>query len=487
MRVLDLFSGIGGFSLGLERAGMQTVAFCENNDFSRKVLAKHWPGIPIHKSIEELDGRQYRGSIELICGGFPCQPFSVAGQQRGAEDDRALWPEMLRVIREVDPAWVIGENVSGIINMELGNCLSSLEDSGYAVQTFVIPACGVDAPHRRDRVWIIARKNDPGRGNTEERRAESRPGNENAVGHTKYDGSSATEIAGRARKMVSKSKELWENQTNKSPRASRPGNDEDVADSNLDGRKKHDCHEGNSGKRKQTHERECQAVGGGADVADSEGEFSEWSEPEGNRRGEPEISTRNRSSNSSNRGREKEDVADSDHAGDRPSKNETDGDRSKNDKGREIKPQLEPGRLSEAVADSGSEGLQGPEREIVSGEERQSGRYIAECGEDVADPPGSRQQGQGEPEYTGNQEAHGEGKTNPSLDVSVNNERGAQPGVGGVADGVSRWMDEPEGIPRVIGACPDRVGRLKSLGNAVVPQVVEVLGKFIMEIHEEGR
>ena len=253
MKVLDLFSGIGGFSLGLERAGMETVAFCENDKFCQKVLAKHWPGVPIHDNIEDLDGREYKGTIQLVCGGFPCQPYSVAGDQRGAADDRALWPEMLRVIREVEPVWIIGENVPGIINMELDNVLSDLEGEGYSCQTFVIPACGVDAKHKRDRVWIVA--------------------------HT----------------------------------------------------------------------------------------------------------------------------------------------------------------------------------------------------------PSSRQPGQGESKHSGNQEAHRKGQASHALDVSVRKERGAQSCFRGVADGVSRWMDEPEGIPRVIGKVPDRVHRLKALGNAVVPQVVEVLGKIIME------
>ena len=135
---------------------METIAFCEIEDYSCKVLRKHWPHVPIHRDIKELNGRRYRGTVDLVCGGFPCQPFSVAGKQRGAEDDRALWPEMLRVIREVAPRYVIAENVTGIIRMELDSVLSDLEDSGYACQTFVIPACGVDAPHRRDRVWIIA-------------------------------------------------------------------------------------------------------------------------------------------------------------------------------------------------------------------------------------------------------------------------------------------------------------------------------------------
>ncbi len=156
VRVLDLFSGIGGFSLGLERAGMRTVAFCENDDYCCRVLRKHWPGVPIHGDICELDGSQYAGSVQLVCGGFPCQPYSVAGKQRGSDDQRALWPEMFRVICEVQPAWVIGENVVGIVGMELDKVLSDLEGANYAVQTFDIPACGIDAHHIRHRIWIIA-------------------------------------------------------------------------------------------------------------------------------------------------------------------------------------------------------------------------------------------------------------------------------------------------------------------------------------------
>jgi DNA (cytosine-5)-methyltransferase 1 len=157
--VLDLFSGIGGFSLGLEAAGMKTVAFCEQDKFCQKILARHWPTLPIHSDITELNGYEYRGTVELVCGGFPCQPFSISGKQRGAEDDRALWPEMLRVIREVAPRWVIGENVSGIIPMELDTVLSDLEGEGYTCWTFVLPASSVDAPHRRDRAWIVAHAN----------------------------------------------------------------------------------------------------------------------------------------------------------------------------------------------------------------------------------------------------------------------------------------------------------------------------------------
>lgn len=160
MKVLDLFSGIGGFSLGLERAGMETIAFCEYDEKCRQVLKKHWPDVPIHEDVRTLDGRQYHGAIELICGGYPCQPFSHAGKRKGKEDDRHLWPEFFRLIREIKPNWVIAENVAGHINMGLDEVLSDLEGEGYTWQPFIIPACAINAPHRRDRVWIVANHNE---------------------------------------------------------------------------------------------------------------------------------------------------------------------------------------------------------------------------------------------------------------------------------------------------------------------------------------
>ena len=164
MNILDLFSGIGGFSLGLERAGFETVAFCEIEEYPRSILKKHWPDVPIYKDVRELNQEVLENdgitTIDLICGGFPCQPFSVAGKQRGQEDDRHLWPEMLRLIREIEPSWIIGENVAGFITMALDDVLSDLESEGYTCQTFVIPACAVNAIHRRDRVWIVAYSDD---------------------------------------------------------------------------------------------------------------------------------------------------------------------------------------------------------------------------------------------------------------------------------------------------------------------------------------
>ena len=183
MKVLDLFSGIGGFSLGLERAGMETVAFCEIEDYPVSILNKHWPDIPVARDVRKLTYKNgvlyydekeiYQGTIDIICGGFPCQPFSVAGKQRGIEDDRHLWPEMLRIIKEVRPAWVIGENVAGFIRMALDDVLLDMETEGYAAQSFVIPACAAGAIHRRDRVWIIGCAEHAGRTTAEIRQSDS--------------------------------------------------------------------------------------------------------------------------------------------------------------------------------------------------------------------------------------------------------------------------------------------------------------------------
>ena len=158
---LSLFSGIGGLDLAAEMAGFTTVGQCEWADFPTKILEQHWPGVPRWRDIHTLTGESFYErtglrTVDVISGGFPCQPFSVAGKQRAKDDDRYLWPEMLRVIREIRPAWVLGENVPGIINLALDEVLSSLEAEGYETQTFIIPACGVDAGHKRERCAIVA-------------------------------------------------------------------------------------------------------------------------------------------------------------------------------------------------------------------------------------------------------------------------------------------------------------------------------------------
>lgn len=177
MNVLDLFSGIGGFSLGLERAGFKTVAFCEIEEFPRKILKKHWPHVPIYEDIRKLTRKKLEQDgitdIGLICGGYPCQGESHAGKRQGKEDDRWLWPEVFRLLREFKEQgkpvpWFIGENVAGHVSMGLDTVLSDLESEGYATQTFIIPACAVDARHRRDRVWILATNTEHLRGAEQE-------------------------------------------------------------------------------------------------------------------------------------------------------------------------------------------------------------------------------------------------------------------------------------------------------------------------------
>lgn len=156
----SLFSGIGGFDLAAEWAGWTNAFNCEIDPFCRRVLKYHFPNAERYEDIKKSDFSKWRDRIDVLTGGFPCQPFSLAGKRKGTDDDRYLWPAMLGVIRTIRPRWVVGENVYGIVNWSDGLVLdtvcSDLEAAGYEVGTYVIPACGIGAPHRRDRIWIVA-------------------------------------------------------------------------------------------------------------------------------------------------------------------------------------------------------------------------------------------------------------------------------------------------------------------------------------------
>jgi DNA (cytosine-5)-methyltransferase 1 len=160
MRHGSLFSGIGGFDLAAEWMGWENMFHCEWNQFGQKVLKYYWPNATSYDDICKTDFTIWRGRIDILTGGFPCQPYSMAGKRKGTEDSRHLWPEMLRAIRECQPTWIVGENVPGLINWSKGlvfeQVCADLEGEGYEVQPVVLPASGVNAPHRRDRVWFVA-------------------------------------------------------------------------------------------------------------------------------------------------------------------------------------------------------------------------------------------------------------------------------------------------------------------------------------------
>lgn len=160
MRHGSLFSGIGGFDLAASWMGWENVFQCEKDAFCRRVLQYYWPKAKCYEDVRKFEATIYRGTIDVLSGGFPCQPFSVAGKRKGTEDARYLWPEMLRVIGEVRPRWIVGENVLGLLTWRRGlvfeQVFADLEDKGYKAWPYILPAAGVGAPHRRDRVWIIA-------------------------------------------------------------------------------------------------------------------------------------------------------------------------------------------------------------------------------------------------------------------------------------------------------------------------------------------
>lgn len=209
---LSLFSGIGGLDLAAELAGVKTIGQCEWEEYPTKVLEKHWPDTPRWKDIRTLTGDDFyertgRRTVDIISGGFPCQPFSVAGKQRGKEDDRYLWPEMVRVIKELRPTWVVGENVAGIIKMALSDILYELEACGYRTRTFLIPACAVGARHRRYRVAI--------------------------VGYSEYNGLSSAAVTGGTQK-TGRGQQEGKKKAGEFTGASKSGNGQDVANSHTE-------------------------------------------------------------------------------------------------------------------------------------------------------------------------------------------------------------------------------------------------------------
>ena len=388
IKILDVCSGIGGFSLGLEATGgFDTVAFCEYDEFCRKVLNKHWPDVPIYKDLKEIGNEPTRliQEFDLICGGIPCQPFSLAGKQKGKEDDRHLWPYMYEIIKHKKPTWVIVENVGGFVNVALDDVCLDLETEGYATQSFIIPACGVEAPHRRDRIWIIGKN----------------------VGNTTDNGRTKDKPSEEEGRVIGQSEE---------------------------GR---------------VLESEGTSDGGTSNVADTESDredgVSRESESE-HGQGDTRLE-----SSSSNNGRiergSKQDVADSEGiegSGNNNSRSSTQQDREDR-----VQSESRGERSSKGTKDVSNSG----------GKRGRSGQADRQDAKDAGELPGSQE--------------HREGN--------------AEPGLGGMVDGLSSRLDghhgfevEPD-IPRVAENIPDRVNRLKALGNSIVPQIIYHIGMAILE------
>lgn len=233
MTHLSLFSGIGGLDIAAERAGFRTVGQCEFADYQTRVLEKHWQDVPRWRDIRTLTQEDFYArtglrTVDIISGGFPCQPFSAAGKQHGKRDDRYLWPEMLRVIRELAPRWVVGENVPGILQIAAADVVQDLEREGYHVVVFDFEAAAVGAPHRRERVAFVANRDGKPWGT---RRAEPAGQQRQAgladgsavVGDTKHNGLSAAAVAGGA-KTVSGNSPQGTKPALKSAGAGMPGN-----------------------------------------------------------------------------------------------------------------------------------------------------------------------------------------------------------------------------------------------------------------------
>lgn len=180
MRHVDLCSGIGGFALGFQWAGLSTPQlFCDIEPWCRKILQQHWPNVPVASDVKELasDPERLVPDCDILTAGYPCQPFSFAGKRKGEEDDRHIWPHILKIVASKRPTWCVFENVYGHISLGLDTVLTDLEREGYTTRTFVVPACGVNAPHKRNRLWIIAHTNNPRQSSGEGESRASEEGN----------------------------------------------------------------------------------------------------------------------------------------------------------------------------------------------------------------------------------------------------------------------------------------------------------------------
>ena len=524
LRTLDLFSGIGGFSLGLDSTGyFETVAFCEIEEFPCKVLNKHWPNVPIYNDVRELSYEKLQADglisggrgIDVICGGYPCQPFSVAGRQKGEEDPRHLWPEYFRLIKELRPSYVIGENVGGHLRLGLDSVLEDLDSENYTVRCFSVEAASLGAPHRRERIfWIAENMADSYPGFSELTDEEIQAGwhalNGSGSGfdvsHAQFKG-----LEGRSRDNRGGGREVLsgiEDDGHSVRRQVRRTGGEDggaAADDVSDTQGERRGGRNRGGRRAEQWEllkkeqegrtlgrevERCSELpgqegeGATTDVADAQSQLGERSESEGNQRGQSETAPGDRSGDTRN-------VADADDSRDRTPKRRTNGNREKTIEGWQEQSQFELSGHSSARndADTHVEGLEvgGGERKDASTELQASEREgDSRSQDDVNTESNDAQAGRFEQRVSS--EAEGSGETNWSSwggaheQEEQRRETAFESYLGGGNDGISAWLDGSweRGIPRVAPSNKLRVPRLKALGNAVLPQLVYMVGMTIV-------
>ena len=560
IKILDICSGIGGFSLGLESTGgFDTVAFCEFDDFCRKVLNKHWPDVPIYKDLKEIGNEPERiiQDFDLICGGIPCQPFSVAGKKKGKEDDRHLWPYMYEIIKHKKPSWVIVENVGGFVNVALDDVCLDLEAQGYATQSFIIPACSVEAPHRRDRIWILGKNlENPGRalrqGRIEQGENADEVGQGDAdqlerSGSTPRSDVANSQLKGLEGQHGDSSSQRGQDEGSLSGTEGSSGTNEDVPnpnDNGLEGGLIEACNEDATGQdtqgirstdtkdiSRQDHDgrdsQESRADGtlsrssdGGETSSSRAAEVCEVSKESDNNQGTSREDGHQEDNNRT--------LVQEGQSRVQSSVNRGLGNNQASLEGSQVRQGDDNSSVnrmakSKDVSNASGKGLQGHRGKHglrEASEEEQASRSSQE--QDVANAKSIISNG-GEhrkltEEREGQRELGGESGSEREEDVSNSGgERGCsretwskdaedvgqlsggkehrqghiEPGVGGMADGLSARLDghfgfevEPE-IPRVATGIPDRVNRLKALGNSIVPQIIRNIGLAILE--EEQR
>ena len=569
LRTLDLFSGIGGFSLGLDSTGyFETVAFCEIEEFPCKVLNKHWPDVPIYKDVRELSYEKLQADglisggrgIDVICGGYPCQPFSVAGRQKGEEDPRHLWPEYFRLIRELRPSYVIGENVGGHIRLGLDSVLEDLDSENYTVRCFSVEAASLGAPHRRERIFWIAENmadsypgfseltdeeiqagwhslNGSGSGfdvsdaqfkGLEGRSRDNRGGGREVLSGIEHDGHSVRrqvrrtggEDGGAAADDVSDTQsqrrggrnrggrraEQWEllkkeqegrtlgreaERCSELPGQEGEGATTDVADASSNGRdaKRTDQKtRGTLGGSIEGRMLESEGSGSRSEVsgtehmADAQSQLGERSESEGNQQGQSETAPGDRSGDTRN-------VADTHIEGlERFSQLGS----SKRGKNKRIHAGNESGcGQAKDVADAECEsehGVSNGGSDVKLKKKRQKTGSIdgSNCGTDASHAHveglevggGERKDASTELQAS---EREGDSRSQDRAEEE-RREIAFESYLGGGNDGISAWLDGSweRGIPRVAPTNKLRVPRLKALGNAVLPQLVYMVGMTIV-------